>query len=126
MWILKRKRITPWIAAVMGVCTLAMLGVIRANEVLPFIAVNVLFFAFYFISVPLMQNRAAVLGEGPHSNLVMGALNAVKSFGSIFGSALAGLLYAHSPKTPFVFGMAAFALAAALALWMCRTDVKKA
>ncbi len=124
MWILKRKRISPWIACVMGVCTAAMVGVILFDSLLPFIAVNVLFFAFYFISVPLMQNRAAVLGEGEHSNLVMGAFNAVKSFGSIFGSALAGLLYAHSPKTPFVFGLAAFALAASTAMFMARRERK--
>lgn len=126
MWILKRKRISPYIAAVMLVCTVAMIGVIGFDSMIPFIAVNVLFFAFYFISVPLMQNRAAVLGAGENSNLVMGAFNAVKSFGSVFGSALAGFLYELSPKTPFVFGMIAFALAALMAMLMARTEGKKA
>ncbi|MBQ8537019.1 MAG: MFS transporter [Clostridia bacterium] len=121
-WILKQKRISPYIAGVMGVCTTAMVGVILFEQPLPFIAVNVLFFAFYFISVPLMQNRAAVLGEGPNSNLVMGAFNAVKSFGSIFGSALAGFLYEWHPKMPFVFGFAAFLLAAVMAALMARAE----
>ena len=84
--------------------------------------INVLFFAFYFISVPLMQNRAAVLGQGENSNLVMGAFNATKSFGQIFGSALAGFLYEWTPKMPFVFGFAAFALATAMAAMMVRTE----
>ena len=122
MWILRRRRISPYIAIVMGICSGAMIGVIFFESLLPFIVVNVLFFAFYFISVPLMQNRAAVLGEGPGSNLVMGAFNAVKSFGNIFGSALAGFLYEWSPKTPFVFGFAAFALATVMALIMARTE----
>ena len=122
MWILRRRRISPYIAGVMCICTAAMAGVIFFDSALPFIAVNVLFFAFYFISVPLMQNRAAVLGAGENSNLVMGALNAVKSFGSIFGSALAGFLYEWNPKLPFVFGLAAFALAAATALTMARAE----
>lgn len=126
MWILRRKRISPWIAGVMGICTAAMLGVILFNEMLPFIGVNVLFFAFYFISVPLMQNRAAVLGAGPESNLVMGAMNGVKSFGSIFGSALAGFLYEGGAKLPFVFGLCAFALAALTALMMNRAEGRKA
>lgn len=122
MWILRRKRISPYIAGVMAICTAAMAGVIFFDSVLPFIAVNVLFFAFYFISVPLMQNRAAVLGAGENSNLVMGAFNAVKSFGSIFGSALAGFLYEWSPKMPFVFGLAAFAMAALMAVFMAKAE----
>lgn len=122
MWILRRRHISPYIAGVMAICTAAMVGVICFDSLLPFIAVNVLFFAFYFISVPLMQNRAAVLGAGQNSNLVMGAFNAVKSFGSIFGSALAGFLYEWNPKMPFVFGLAAFALAALMAALMARAE----
>ena len=122
MWILRRKSISPYIAGVMGICTAAMIGVICFESIVPFIVVNVLFFAFYFISVPLMQNRAAVLGAGSNSNLVMGAFNAMKSFGSIFGSALAGFLYETGPKNPFVFGCAAFALAALMALMMARAE----
>ena len=118
MWILRRRGISRWIAGVMAVCTAAMLGVVLFDQPLPFIAVNILFFAFYFISIPLMQNRAAVLGEGEHSNLVMGAFNAVKSFGGIFGAALAGFLYEVHPKTPFVFGLIAFALATLMACLM--------
>ena len=122
MWILKQKKVSPWLVAVMGVCAAAMVGVILAENMLPFIVVNVLFFAFYFVSVPLMQNRAAVLGAGEGSNLVMGAFNAMKSFGSIFGSALAGFLYEWTPKMPFVFGCAAFALAALMAFLMSREE----
>ncbi|MBQ8151002.1 MAG: MFS transporter [Clostridia bacterium] len=122
MWILRRRRISPYIAGVMAVCTAAMAGVILFDAPVPFIAVNVLFFAFYFVSVPLMQNRAAVLGAGEGSNLVMGAFNAMKSFGSIFGSALAGFLYEWMPKMPFVFGCGAFALAALMALLMARSE----
>lgn len=124
MWLLRRKRVSPWIVGVMAVCTAAMVGVILFDGVLPFIAVNVLFFAFYFISVPLFQNRAAALGAGEHSNLVMGSVNAVKSFGSIFGSALAGFLYEWSPKMPFVFGLIAFALAAVMTGLMARSEIR--
>ena len=122
MWILRQKRVSPYIAGVMGICTAAMLGVILFQSPAPFIVVNVLFFAFYFVSVPLMQNRAAVLGAGEGSNLVMGAFNAMKSFGSIFGSALAGFLYEWTPRMPFIFGCAAFALAAVMALLMAKSE----
>jgi len=42
----------------------------------------------------------------------MGAFNSVKSFGSIFGSALAGFIYELGAKLPFVFGFFAFLLSA--------------
>ena len=126
MWMLKRKRVSAWIFGVMVMCTLAMLGVIVFDAPLPFILVNIVFFAFYFISLPLMQNRAADLGRGEHSNLCMGAFNAVKSFGSIFGSALAGFLYESHAKLPFVFGFIAFALAAGMMLLFMNREKKTA
>ena len=126
MWILKRKRFTPYLAGVMAVCTMAMAGVIFAEQMGMFIAVNVVFFAFYFVSLPLMQNKAAQLGKGSDSNLVMGSFNAVKSFGSIFGSALAGFLYESHVKLPFAFGFGAFLLAAAMVVVMMCLEKKNA
>lgn len=122
LWILKRRRVSPWLTLVMAVCTGAMIGVIFFESMLPFIIVNVIFFAFYFVSVPLMQSQAAQLGKGQHSNLVMGCFNAMKSFGSIFGSALAGFLYESHVKLPFLFGFIAFALAAVMMGALCRRE----
>lgn len=126
MWILKKRNPSPYLAGVMGICTVSMLGVVLADSLVPFIAVNVVFFAFYFISLPLMQNRVAQLGKGEDSNLVMGSFNAVKSFGSIFGSALAGFLYESHVKLPFVFGFAAFALAGGTMLLFMKAEKKTA
>jgi DHA1 family multidrug resistance protein-like MFS transporter len=102
-----------------------MIGVIASGSMLPFILVNVVFFAFYFISVPLDQNLAAQLGKDKDSNLVMGAFNAVKSFGSIFGAALAGFIYEVHVKLPFVFGFVAFAAATVMILLLCREEKRQ-
>ena len=96
------------------------------DEMIPFVAVNVVFFAFYFISLPLAQDRVASLGRGADSNLVMGSFNAIKSFGSIFGSALAGFIYEMGAKLPFVFGFAAFAAATGMMLLFCKEEKKTA
>lgn len=122
LWIMKKNRTSPWLVLVMSVCTASMIGVIAFGAMVPFIVVNVIFFAFYFISLPLAQNLAAEMGKGKDSNLVMGAFNAVKSFGSIFGSALAGFIYEVHAKLPFVFGFAAFALATIMMLLLCREE----
>ena len=122
LWIMKKDRTSPYLVAVMSVCTASMIGVIAFGAMIPFIVVNVIFFAFYFISLPLAQNLAAEMGRGKDSNLVMGAFNAVKSFGSIFGSALAGFIYEVHAKLPFVFGFAAFAAATVMMLMLCREE----
>jgi len=124
MWILRRKNTSPYMVGVMSICTAAMIGVIVFGEMIPFVAVNVVFFAFYFISLPLAQDKVASLGKGQDSNLVMGSFNAIKSFGSIFGSALAGFIYEINAKLPFVFGFAAFAAAAVMMLLFCREENK--
>lgn len=125
MWILKKRRTSPYLLAVMSMCAVSMVGVIVFGEMIPFIVVNIVFFAFYFISSPLAQNRAAELGKGKDSNLVMGAFNAVKSFGSIFGSALAGFIYEINAKLPFVFGFVAFAAATLMMLMFCREETRR-
>ena len=126
MWILRRPSTSRYLMGVMFVCAVAMAGVIACSSLVPFVAVNVIFFAFYFISLPLAQDKAAALGAGRDSNLVMGSFNAVKSFGSIFGSALAGLIYGIHAKLPFVFGFAAFAAATLLLLMFCREEKRQA
>lgn len=126
LWILKKKRVSPYLAGVMGMCTVSMIGVIFFDAMIPFVLVNILFFAFYFVSLPLMQNQAASLGRGEHRNLVMGAFNAMKSFGSIFGSALAGFIYEMHVKLPFVFGFVAFAAAAGMMLLFILQEKKPA
>jgi len=122
MSILRRKNTSPYMVGVMTICALSMVGVIAFDSMIPFIAVNVVFFAFYFISLPLAQDKVASLGRGAESNLVMGSFNAVKSFGSIFGSALAGFIYEISAKLPFVFGFVAFAAGALMMLLFSRSE----
>lgn len=126
LWILRRRNASPYMIAVMGMCTAAMVGVIFTGEMVPFIIVNVVFFAFHFVSQPLVQNRVAALGQASDSNLVMGSFNAVKSFGSIFGSALAGVLYEFNARLPFVFGFAAFALATLMMALFAREEKQRA
>ncbi len=114
MWILRKNETSRYMVGVMLICTVSMIGVILLESLVPFIIVNVLFLAFYFISTPLSQSMVAELGEGSDSNLVMGASNAVKSLGNIFGSLFAGFIYEINAKLPFVFGFIAFAAASAL------------
>ena len=55
----------------------------------------------------------------------MGSFNAVKSFCSIFGSALAGFIYEIGAKLPFVFGFTAFAAATVMMVLFVRQEKKQ-
>ncbi len=125
MQILRKNQVSRSMVKIMTVCSLSTVGVILLDRIIPFVLVNVLFFAFYFISLPLLQNMVAELGRGDGSNLIMGAFNSTKSFGSIFGSLFAGLIYSINAKLPFVFGFVAFALATLMSLIYWRLEQKQ-
>ena len=60
MWILRQKRVSAYLTGVMGVCTGAMIGVIFFNQPLPFILVNVLFFAFDYAKREIIPGIATM------------------------------------------------------------------
>ena len=101
---------------IFAVCAVAMLGVVLLTDFVPFVLVNVLFFIFYYISQPLTQTLVASLSGETNSNTVMGLYNAVSSLGNILGALISGFIYGISPRLPFIFGFAAFAVSTLLAV----------
>lgn len=115
MYLIKKTDVTKSTINVLWICSIAMLMVILLNDLTPFIVVNIIFFAFYAITIPLIQNLISKRAKGETSNLVMGFYNATKSLGGIIGAFVAGGVYAFNPKYPFVFGLFSFVLASILA-----------
>lgn len=100
----------------LGVCSFTMLIIIFLEAITPFLIINVLFYAFAAIGIPLLQYIVAD-HQGPgDSNLMMGFYNAMRSFGGIIGATASGALYMLSPKYPFVCSAIAFLLAMILAV----------
>ncbi|MBQ3079060.1 MAG: MFS transporter [Clostridia bacterium] len=122
LWIMKQRRASRYLALIIALCAFTTIGAIVFSAPIPFIISNVLFYAFYYISLPLSQSSAAYHGQGKDSNLVMGSFNAVKSFGSIFGSALAGFMYEFHVKLPFIFGFATFIIATIAIIAFVKAD----
>lgn len=116
IFIIRRTQIRRSVIWVLGACSLTMLAGVLFDSIAPFVTANVLYFACNSISLPVLQDLVANDVKSAQHNLVMGFYNAMKSLGGIVGALLAGLLYTASPKAPFVFGCAAFALATALAV----------
>ena len=104
MSIIRRGKVNRSVAYVLSACTLTIFAVLFLDELrVPFLIVNVVFYAFNAVSIPLLQDMVAKKAEGNDSNLVMGFYNATKSLGGIIGSLTAGFLYAKGASLSFVF-----------------------
>jgi MFS family permease len=107
------RRSIIWVFAL---CSSTMLGIVLMNSVIPFLVMNVVFYAMSSITMPLLQNMAADAAKDKDSNLVMGFFNSMKSLGGIFGAAMAGSLYMVNNKYPFIGALAAFSAATVCAV----------
>lgn len=128
VWLLQKTDTRKSVVAVLAVCGLTMTCALMITSLVPFLIVNVLFYALSVISVPLLQNLVAAEGkaQGHDSNLVMGFYNAMRSLGGILGALLAGFTYMVTPKTPFICCVAGFLLAAVFSAFYALRSAKKA
>lgn len=102
MWIIRRKDVKHSLVYVLLGCALTMLGIVMLSDIVPFIIINIVFFAFNAIYIPLLQDVAAKSADSHNSGLVMGFYNAIKSLGMICGALFAGFIYAQGAKLSFL------------------------
>lgn len=102
IWIINKTNVKRSMVVLVAVCTLAALGTALPVPIGLFIALSVLVYAGYSISVPVLQNMIANQADPKQKNLVMGFFNATQSLGSIAGSLIAGFIYSVNVKLPFV------------------------
>ncbi len=112
MWLMKKTDIKKSTIAVFFLCATSMAFAISMESIVPFIAFNILLFAFNTISMPLLQSLVAERGKGEDRNLIMGFYNAMRSFGGIIGAFLSGMLYNIEAKFPFYLVAIGFAIGA--------------
>ena len=103
------ERSLGWVL-VLAAVTLAT--TLAASTMPLYLGLNVLFYVFNSMYLPLMQAQA-IQGETAGHGAVSGLFQSVKSLGMVVGSLVAGFIYEASPLAPFVMAAAAFALAAA-------------
>jgi DHA1 family multidrug resistance protein-like MFS transporter len=120
LWLINRTDVRWSSVWVYLLCSLSMLGVVFLSSTVPFVAVNVLYFGLFSMSVPLTQSLVASRARREDSNLIFGYYNGLKSVGGIFGALFAGLLYTKNPKLPFMLGFAAFLMATLASAYYCR------
>ena len=126
VYLINKTDVRKSIVGLLGLCSVTMLAIINTDSIIPFLTINVFFYAFAAICVPLLQNIAAkYASSGGDSNLVMGFYNSIKSLGGIIGAAASGSLYTLNPKYPFFCSLLAFAVATILAYFFYQSVKKR-
>ena len=115
VWLMNKTDTRKSIIFVLLSCAVSIAVALFINVLVPFLIVNILFYAFSSISMPILQDLAASSAT-KESNLVMGIYNALKSFGGIIGAFIAGFTYVISPQMPFICCVIAFGIAVVFAL----------
>ena len=125
LWIIRKTNVRLSMLVLTVLCSAASLGSVLVPGIAGYIGFGVLVYAFYAVSLPVLQHMAAVQADPEQKNLVMGFYNATKSLGSIAGSALAGFLYGVHVKLPFLVVAAAYGLSIlAAAAWLIKSERK--
>lgn len=115
MWILKRTNVKKSVIYILGMGGITLIMVTLLNDMIPFVIMNIIFFAVNAIYIPLLQDMCAKSGKESDSNMVMGFYNAMKSLGMIAGALFAGFIYAFGPLLAFLYAGIFFLVAMVLA-----------
>lgn len=114
IWIMNHTDVRKSIIIILGMGGAFLLGVSFLTEILPFIIMNIMFFAINAIYIPLLQDLCARRSSHKDSDMVMGFYNAMKSLGMITGALFAGFIYAFGAKLSFLFAGIFFLIAMSL------------
>ncbi len=114
IWIMRNTQVKKSIIYVLGLGGTFLLGVTFFSDILPFIIMNLLFFAVNAIYIPLLQDMCASRSSQDNSHMVMGFYNAMKSLGMIAGALFAGFIYEMGAKLSFFYAGVFFFVSAGL------------
>jgi len=116
VWLQKKTDTNISFLPIMLCCTTSLGAILFFDTLIPFVVVDISFFAFNAIRLPLLQNMCAMRANSENSNMVMGFYQSMTSMGGIFGALFAGLIYGIDPLLPFILAFGAFAAASAVSL----------
>lgn len=123
VWIMKKTNVKKSVIFVLGGAGITLIVISMLQEVLPFILVNLIFFALNAMYIPLLQDVCASAANAKDSSMVMGFYNAMKSLGMIAGALFAGFIYAIGPRLSFLYAGIFFLIAMLAMLWYKKHSV---
>lgn len=115
-YLLKKTKVQKSTIGVLAVLTAMSILIVLIKDIIPFIVINVLFFGFNAVYLPLLQDTLTKISAKGDHGIFVGMFNAVRSVGSVGGSLVAGFAYAISTRMPFVVTAVLFALTVVCAI----------
>jgi len=109
-YLLKKTKVQRSTIGVLAVLTVMSVCIVLIRDITPFIVINVLFFGFNAVYLPLLQDTLTKISTKGSHGIFVGMFNAVRSVGSVGGSLVAGFAYAVSTRMPFVITAILFAV----------------
>jgi DHA1 family multidrug resistance protein-like MFS transporter len=111
MYLIRKTTMKRPLVWVMGFTALTGFAVIWSDQAFSFIAISVMFFALNSIYSVLIQALAGKESRSDSTGAFMGMFSSIRALGMIFGSLLAGLIYAFGAKLAFVMAGVMFLIA---------------
>ena len=111
-WLVRRTDCRKSVIPVLACASMLMLSASLIRAIAPFIAVNLIFYVFNSMYLPIQQ-VLMVKNSGASNGVFSGVFTSSRSMGMIAGSLSAGVFYELSPTLPFIVGGSVFLLAAA-------------
>jgi DHA1 family multidrug resistance protein-like MFS transporter len=108
-YLLKKTNVQKSTVGVLLVCTVMSIGIVVIKDIVPFVLLNVVFFGFNSVCLPLLQATLTKLSNKGNNGIFAGMFNAVRSVGSVGGSLIAGFAYEFSSRLPFLVTAVLFA-----------------
>ncbi len=115
LWLQRKTDTNRSFLPILLCCTVSLGAILFFDTLVPFVAVDVIFFTFNAVRLPLLQNMCAMRSNAENSNQVMGFYQAMNSMGGIFGALFAGLIYETNPLLPFILAFVSFAIGSTIA-----------
>lgn len=124
LWLQRHTDCRKSLTAVLALSSVSLLASLLLTRMAPYIGVNMVFYVFNSMYLPLQQ--ALIVRDGRMGNGgVSGIFSSVRAVGMVTGSLSAGFLYTVFPRLPLLAGACAFALAALVSLFNCRQHRQK-
>lgn len=116
MWLQRHTRGYMPLMVIYLAAAAALLSSLKIQSMLPYIAVNMVFYIGNSMYLPLQQAQAIRRWMGDHG-AVSGVFSSIRAAGMVLGSLSAGVLYEFAPLLPMGFCAVCFLGAAALVLY---------
>lgn len=124
VWIMKKTDVRKSVIFILGGAGITLIMITMLVDIVPFIIVNVIFFALNAMYIPLLQDLCASSSSNKNSSMVMGFYNAMKSLGMIVGALFAGFIYAFGPRLSFLYAGIFFLISMIGIVWFYHRSKK--